>query len=134
MNLGEVLHPGLTGSASLVVAAEHTATHVGSGRIPVFATPMLLSLLEAAALDAVEQRLPEGHHSLGTRVDMRHTAATPVGMRVRAEAELLAVDGRSLRFRVTAWDERELIGEGTHERVVVDAARFNRRIEEKAAR
>jgi predicted thioesterase len=128
------LVPGLNGSAELVVAAEHTAPHVGSGRVPVLATPVVINLLEAAALAAVEHLLPSGHQSLGTALDVRHFAATPVGMRVWAQAELVAVEGRTLEFRVSARDEREPISEGTHERVVVNVAKFDRRMEEKAGR
>ena len=128
------LTPGLKGSAELVVAAEHTAPHVGSGRVPVLATPVVINLLEAAALAAVEHLLPAGYQSLGTELNVRHFAATPVGMRVWAEAEVVAVEGRTLKFRVSARDEREPISEGTHERVVVNVARFDRRMEEKAGR
>jgi len=128
------LTPGLTGSAEIVVAAEHTAPHVGSGRVPVLATPVVINLLEAAALAAVEHLLPAGHQSLGTELDIRHFAATPIGMRVRAAAELVAVEGRTLKFRVSARDDREPISDGTHERVIVNVARFDRRMEEKAAR
>jgi predicted thioesterase len=126
------LTPGLKGAVDLVVAAEHTAPHVGSGRVPVLATPVVINLLEAAALAAVEHLLPAGQQSLGTELNVRHFAATPVGMRVWAEAELVAAEGRTLRFRVSARDEREPISEGTHERVVVTVARFDRRMEEKA--
>jgi predicted thioesterase len=126
------LAPGAVGSAQLTVAPEHTAPHVGSGKVPVLATPIVINLLEAAALAAVEHLLPEGHQSLGVRLDVRHFAATPVGMRVEAKAELIAVDGRMLKFRVSARDEREPISEGTHERVVVNVARFDRRMEAKA--
>jgi len=132
MDLASVLKVGRKGSAALTVAPEHTAPHVGSGRVPVLATPVVINLLEAAALAAVEHLLPEGHQSLGVQLDVRHFAATPVGMRVEAEAELLAVDGRMLTFRVSASDEREPISEGTHERVVVNVARFDRRMEAKA--
>jgi len=132
MDLASSLRPGLKGIRDLVVAPEHTAPHVGSGRVPVLATPVVINLLEAAALAAVEHLLPEGHQSLGVQLDIRHFAATPVGMRVEAEAELVAVDGRTLRFRVSARDEREPISEGTHERVVVNVARFDRRLEAKA--
>ncbi len=128
------LTPGLKGSTELVVAAEHTAPHVGSGRVPVLATPVVINLVEAAALRAVEHLLPAGQQSLGTELNLRHFAATPVGMRVWAEAELVAVEGRTLKFRVSARDEREPISEGTHERVVVNVARFDRRMEEKAGR
>src|SRR5262245_59654936 len=108
------LQPGLTGSAELVVGVEHTAPSLGSGRVPVLATPVMINLIEAAALAAAEHLLPAGHQSLGIHLDVRHFAATPVGMRVRATAELIAVDGRTLSFRAEAHDEREQIGGGTH--------------------
>lgn len=132
MGLTLQLKPGMAGSHEVMVGPEHTAPHVGSGKIPVLATPVMVNLMEAAALAAVEAHLPAGHQSLGTRLEVSHVAATPVGMRVRAEAVLLRVDGRRLTFRVRAEDERELIGEGTHERVVVNVERFDRRVQEKA--
>jgi fluoroacetyl-CoA thioesterase len=132
MDLTAKLRNGLRGASSLLVAPENTAPHVGSGKVPVLATPVVINLLEAAALAAVEHLLPEGHQSLGVQLDVRHFAATPVGMRVVAEAELVAVEGRILKFRVSARDEREAISEGTHERVVVNVARFDRRMEAKA--
>lgn len=125
--------PGLTGSATLIVADEHTAPRVGSGRVRVLATPVMINLIEAAALEAVERLLPPGHQSLGTVLNVRHIAATPVGMRVTAMAEVLEVEGRTIRFRVEARDERELIGDGTHERVVVNVAKFDQRVQRKLA-
>src|SRR5436190_3502179 len=125
------LPAGLQGSAEPVVGEQHTAPHVGSGRIRVLATPVMINLIEAAALAAVEQSLPENHQSLGTHLDVTHTAATPVGMKVRATAEVLRVEGRTIYFHVKAEDEREVIGEGTHERVVVNVERFDRRVQEK---
>ena len=125
------LPAGLTGTAELVVGEQHTAPRVGSGRIHVLATPVMINLIEAAALAAVEQSLPENHQSLGTHLDITHVAATPVGMRVKATAEVVRVEGRTVYFRVRAEDERELIGEGTHERVVVNVDRFDRRVQEK---
>src|ERR671938_1744119 len=92
------LKPGLHGEAGLVVSAEHTAPRVGSGAVSVLATPVMINLMEAAALAAVERLLPQGHQSLGTRLDVGHYAATPVGMRVTAEAELVAIEGRTLTF------------------------------------
>lgn len=127
------LPAGLTGSAEMVVGEQHTAPRIGSGRIRVLATPVMINLIEAAALAAVEQSLPERHQSLGTRLDITHVAATPVGMRVRATAEVVRVEGRTVHFRVAAHDERELIGEGTHERVVVNVDRFDVRVQEKAS-
>ena len=125
------LRPGLTGTAEMIVGEQHTAPRVGSGRIHVLATPVMINLIESAALAAVEQSLPEEHQSLGTRLDISHVAATPVGMRVRATAEVVRVEGRTIHFRVRAEDERELIGEGTHERVVVNVARFDERVRKK---
>jgi fluoroacetyl-CoA thioesterase len=127
------LPAGLTGTAELVVGEQHTAPRVGSGRIRVLATPVMINLIEAAALAAVEQSLPEHHQSLGTHLDITHIAATPVGMRVRATAEVIRVEGRTVHFRVRADDERDLIGEGTHERVVVNVERFDQRVREKSA-
>jgi len=126
------LPAGLSGTAELVVGDQHTAPRVGSGRIRVLATPVMINLIEAAALAAVEQSLPGEHQSLGTRLDLTHVAATPVGMRVRATAEVVRVEGRTIHFKVRAEDERELIGEGTHERVVVNVERFEARVAEKA--
>jgi predicted thioesterase len=125
------LKPGLTGSAELLVGVEHTAPSIGSGLVPVLATPVMINVIEAAALAAVEHLLPAGHQSLGIHLDVRHFAATPIGMRVRATAELVAVDGRTLAFRVEARDDKEPIGDGTHERVVVNVARFDARVQKK---
>jgi len=121
----------MTGSAELVVGDEHTAPRVGSGRVRVLATPVMINLIEAAALAAIEHRLPAGSQSLGTRLDVRHIAATPVGMRVRATARVERVEGRTVTFRVEAHDERELIGDGVHERVVVNVAKFDQRVQRK---
>ena len=125
------LPAGLKGTAEMVVGEQHTAPRIGSGRIRVLATPVMINLIEAAALAAVEQSLPEDHQSLGTHLDITHIAATPVGMRVRATAEVIRVEGRTVYFHVRAEDERELIGEGTHERVVVNVERFDKRVQEK---
>jgi fluoroacetyl-CoA thioesterase len=122
---------GLKGSADLLVGVEHTAPRVGSGRIPVLATPVMINVIEAAALAAVEQLLPAGYQSLGIQLDVRHFAATPVGMRVHATAELIGIDGRTLAFRVEARDDREPIGDGWHKRVVVNVARFDLRVQRK---
>lgn len=122
----------MTGSAELVVGDEHTAPRIGSGRIAVLATPVMINLMEAAALEAIEAALADGHQSLGTRLDITHVAATPVGMKVTATAEVVALDGRMITLRVGAHDEVEPIGGGTHERVVVNVARFDARVQAKA--
>src|SRR5437667_1875293 len=109
MELG-ALKPGMTGRAELLVGEEHTAPRVGSGKVRVLATPVMINLIEAAALDAIERLLPAGYQSLGTHLDVRHIAATPVGMKVRASAEVTSVDGRTVRFKVSCSDEKELIG------------------------
>jgi fluoroacetyl-CoA thioesterase len=126
--------PGLTGRAEMVVGTNDTAPRVGSGRVAVLATPTMINLIEEAALAAVEHLLPEGKQSLGTHIDVSHVAATPVGMKVEAEAELIEVEGRKLRFAVRARDEMDLISEGGHERVVVTVATFQARVNEKAKR
>lgn len=134
MNEAVKLEPGLKGSTEILVGTRDTAPHVGSGKIKVLATPVMVSMMEEAALHAVEGLLPEGHQTVGIRLDISHVAATPVGMRVRAHAELVRVDGRKLTFRVSAEDEKEPIGEGVHERIVVNVARFDKRTQEKASR
>jgi len=123
--------PGLVGTAEIVVGPEHTAPFVGSGRIAVLATPVMINVIEAAALAAIEHLLPAGHQSLGTRLDVSHTAATPIGVRVTASAEVLSLEGRIVTFRVEARDEFEPIGGGTHQRVVVSVARFDERVQRK---
>jgi predicted thioesterase len=115
----------------MTVGPEHTAPRVGSGRIAVLATPVMINLIEAAALAAVEHLLPEGHQSLGIQLDVGHFAATPVGLLVAAVAEVTTVEGRTIIFRVEARDEREIIGGGTHKRVVVNVARFDARVQRK---
>jgi fluoroacetyl-CoA thioesterase len=122
---------GREGRAELVVADAHTAPRVGSGRVRVLATPVMINLMEAAALDCIEALLPDGHQSLGIHLDVSHHAATPVGMLIVATARLIAVEGRRLKFEVEARDEKEAIGGGTHARVVVNVARFDERVQRK---
>ncbi len=131
MKTTDRLKPGLKGEKTIVVAEEHTAPHVGSGVVAVLATPVMVNLLEAAALAAVEKFLPAGYQTLGTVLEIKHFAATPVGLRVRAFAELRAVEGRTLVFALRAEDELETIGEGSHERVVVNVDRFEQRVKKK---
>jgi predicted thioesterase len=122
---------GLSGTAELVVGEQHTAPRVGSGRVHVLATPVMINLIEAASLKAAEHLLPAGHQSLGTRLDVKHYAATPVGMKIKATAEVVKVEGRLIYFVVKAEDEKEPIGDGTHERVVVNVERFDKRVQRK---
>jgi fluoroacetyl-CoA thioesterase len=125
------IKPGLQGQASLLVEERHTAPKIGSGRVPVLATPVMINLMEAAALNAIEHLLPDGYQSLGIRLDVTHHAATPVGMRVTANASVIGIEGRTVRFTVEARDEKEIIGAGAHERVVVNVARFDERVQRK---
>jgi len=125
------INPGLRGAADLLVRPEHTAAFVGSGRIAVLATPVMINVIEAAALNAVEHLLPPGHQSLGIHLDVSHVAATPVGLQVTALAEVVRVEGRTITFRVEARDEAETIGVGTHQRVVVSVTRFDERVQRK---
>lgn len=127
------LAPGLTGEATVRVSQEHTAAALGSGNVNVFSTPALIALLEAAAIAALDGHLPSGQTSVGTHLDVRHLAATPVGMTVRATATLIQVDGRRLVFAVEAHDDVEQVGAGTHERFVVDKARFEARVAAKGS-
>jgi predicted thioesterase len=129
--LPEQLTPGLCGAAAIVVGLEHTAPHIGSGKVKVLATPVMVNLMEAAALQAVEHLMPAGHQTVGIHLDVSHHAATPVGMGARARAELTGVNGRTLTFRVIAEDDKEQIGEGTHERIIINVARFDRRAQDK---
>ncbi|HTX73141.1 MAG TPA: thioesterase family protein [Rectinemataceae bacterium] len=125
------LKAGLKGERSLVVEEAHSARHLGSGGVAVYATPMLVLHMEEAALAAVDHLLPPGSATVGTALDIRHLAPTPVGMRVTAKAELISVEGRMLTFRVESFDEKERIGEGTHTRAIIDTERFAARLRAK---
>jgi fluoroacetyl-CoA thioesterase len=118
------LKPGLAAETETTVTKDNTAERLGSGSVPVFGTPALVGLMEGVAIKALESKLPPGLTSVGGHIDVRHLAPTPVGMRVRARAELIEVKGRRLVFQVEAWDEKEQIGEATHERFIVDRERF----------
>ena len=115
---------GMTGSVSAVVEREDTAYEVGSGSLLVYATPCMVALMEGAACEAIAPALKEEKTSVGTELNILHISATPVGLEVRAEAEVTEVDGNTIAFRVTAYDEAGKIGEGTHKRVVITSQRF----------
>lgn len=120
----DVIPVGLIGEMEMTVTEDDTAERWGSGLVPVLGTPTLVAILENAAVKALNGHLPPGQTSVGGRMDIRHLAPTPVGMDIRARAELVKVRDRRLVFRVEAWDEAEKIGEGTHERFAVDEERF----------
>lgn len=126
-----MINVGLKGEASVDVTKANTAIEVGSGSVPVFATPMLVALMEDAAVKAVKESLPEGQTTVGIRVGVAHSAATPVGMTVTARAELVEVDGRRLVFQVMAEDGSGQVGQGTHERFMVDMVKFMVKAEQR---
>lgn len=115
---------GMTGSVTTVAEREDTAYEVGSGSLLVYATPCMVALMEGAACEAIAAALPEEKTSVGIELNVAHLSATPVGLEVRAEAEVLQVEGNTITFQVTAYDEAGKIGEGTHKRVIVSTQRF----------
>ena len=130
----EELIPGLLGERRVVVTEEYTAKHLGSGNVMVLATPAMIMLMERTALSSVDPLLPFGHRTVGTWLDVKHLAATPLGMTVRVRTELLEVDGRRLKFRVEAFDEVEKVGDGLHERFIIDVEKFQKKLAEKHSR
>lgn len=118
------LTTGIKATAGTVVTKEQTALSVGSGSLSVFATPMMAALMEKAACEALAPFLEDGETTVGTELNIQHTAASPIGMGITAEAEVTAVNGREITFRVSAQDSEGVIGAGTHKRFVVNAAKF----------
>lgn len=129
------IQPGATAEVTLTVTPDHTAHAMGNDGVQVLATPFLIGLLETACHRVMERLIPPGGSTVGTMVEMRHLAATPVGMAVRARATLVETDGRRFVFEVEAWDDQEQVAEGRHERFVVrDLQAFLRRAMEKTRR
>ena len=133
MDLSNCLQEGLSVSQVTEVMDQHTAPHVGSGNAKVLATPVLVNLFEAAALAVIEADLPTGMQSLGTRLDIHHSAATPTKMLIEVTATLAKIQGKNLTFDLIAKDEIEQIGCGTHQRVIVDKEIFELRVQAKKA-
>ena len=127
-----MLQAGIKGEQKVEVVYENTATAVGSGVLEVFATPCMIALMEKTACDSVIPYLDESDGTVGTELNIKHVAATPIGMTVRCESELLEVDGRRLVFDVKAYDEVGLIGEGRHERFIVNNEKFQNKTNKKA--
>lgn len=127
----DLLATPCVGEAERMVTEDWSAPGMGSGTVPVLATPALIALMEQAAVRALEGRLLAGQTAVGIRIDVRHLAATPIGMGVRARAVLVAVEGRRLTFQIEAWDDAEKVGEAVHERVLVDVERFMERARSK---
>ena len=115
---------GMKGEVSTMAEREDTAQEVGSGDLLVYATPCMVALMEGAACEAIADALPEGQTTVGTMLNIEHISATPVGLEVRAEAEVTAVEGKVITFQVTAYDEIGEIGRGTHKRVMVNSQKF----------
>jgi fluoroacetyl-CoA thioesterase len=133
MEFVEILYAGMAREETFVVASEHLAAHVGSGSARVLATPWMIAFMERTARDLLAEALPQGYSSVGVHVNVRHLAPSPAGSRVRARVVVVEVEGAKVDFTVNAWDEQELIGEGTHQRMVIDEARFLKRVERKLA-
>jgi predicted thioesterase len=131
MELNDVLKPGLDGEKAETVTAENTAESWGSGGLAVYATPAMIALMEGAAVNAVGKLLPPGWSTVGTALEVKHLSATPPGLEVRAAAKLLEIDGRRLRFQVEAFDNAGKIGDGCHDRFIVENERFLKKISEK---
>jgi len=122
---------GLNSVIETTVQEKDSAANYVNGFIDVLSTPSLIGLLECAAKNAVDLHLPTGYSTVGIKVDVRHLAATPIGMKIKAIAELVEVDGKRLVFKVEAYDEMEKIMEGTHERFIIDVERFMQRVNNK---
>lgn len=119
-----MLEIGIKGHQETTVTAANVASNVGSGMVQVFATPMMIALMEKAAALSIEPYLEDGQSSVGTHIDVTHCSATPVGIKVWADTEVVEIDRRKVTFSVKAYDEKGLIGEGTHERFVIDIEKF----------
>lgn len=126
-----MLELGIKGRQDLTVDEANLASSLGSGRVRVFATAMMIALMERAAVLSIEPYLEEGQNTVGTHVNVSHCSATPPGLKVWAETELIAIDRRKLTFAVRAYDERGLISEGIHERFIIDVERFLKKAQEK---
>ena len=129
--MGLMLETGIIGKEEMLVTEADTAKALGSGGLNVFATPAMIALSEKTALTSILKELPEGQSTVGTKIDMSHIAATPVGMRVRCETELIEIDRRRLVFSVNVFDEVEKIAEGIHERFIVEDAKFQTKADAK---
>ena len=123
---------GITGSQTITVTAEQTAAHLGSGELAVFGTPFMIALMENTAYKSVQPHLQEGQGTVGTLLNVKHVSATPVGMEVRCETRLIEIDRKRLVFEAKAYDACGLIGEGIHERFIIDNERFMQKTNAKA--
>lgn len=129
-----MLEVGLTLEQSLIVTEQLTASNLGSGALPVYGTPYMIAFMEATSRKCVQDYLEEGCGTVGTMVSVKHLAASPVGMKITCRATLIEVDRRRLLFEVKAYDEDGLIGEGTHERFVINNDKFMQKTNAKLAK
>lgn len=133
MELSEFIQPGMTNEETIRVEEQNLARHIGSGSLRVLATPAMIAFIERISHQLLAKHLPEGYSSVGTLVNVRHLAPTPLGSQVRVRTEVTGVEGPLVTFRVEAWDESEQIGSGEHLRAVIDEARFLRRVASKSS-
>ncbi len=126
-----MLEVGIKGQRETIVTKENTAAGIGSGSLEVFSTPMMILLMEESCFMSVNDILEEGFTTVGTCVNVKHLSATPLGMKVVVKSELIKVDGRALTFKVEAYDEKGLIGEGIHERFIVNNEKFQAKTDSK---
>jgi predicted thioesterase len=131
MEIGDSIQVGLRGEGDFVVSDEYAANYIGSGSLDVLATPGLVAFMERIAHSLLEERFSEGYSSVGTMVEVHHLAPTPVGASVHVQCEVIEVDGRRITFGVQAWDENGKIGEGRHQRMVIDVKRFLQRLQSR---
>jgi predicted thioesterase len=133
MDFTAILKPGLEGQKTETVNEGNTASFYGSGGLDVYATPAMIALMEGSAYLAVQGLLPSPWSTVGTELNVKHISASPSGMKIYAKAELIKIDGRTLSFRVEAFDKAGKIGEGTHERFIIDTEKFLAKLESKKA-
>lgn len=132
MEANEMIKPGDFLEDFFIVDEQHTASQIGSGSLRVLATPVMIGMMEKASHRLLANTLPEGSSSVGVLVEVRHLAPSPLGSRIRVHSQVMAVDGRTVTFRVQAWDDQEQVGDGTHQRMVIDVARFLKRVAAKS--
>jgi predicted thioesterase len=132
MQTSDFIQVGLSKEATYVVLEEHTAIHIGSGSLRVLATPWMIAFMERTARDLLGEHLPQGYSSVGVRVDVRHLAPSAVGSTITVRAVVQSVDGSKVNMHIEAHDQHEPVGEGEHQRVVIDEERFLRRVQAKA--
>ena len=133
MNLNNLIHPGMVEENRFTVEESHSASQIGSGDMRVLATPAMISFMEKTSHRLLMGHLPPGQSSVGIKVEVQHLAPTPLGSTVRVRSEVLHVDGLRVTFKIQAWDDQEQIGEGLHERTVIDEVRFLKRVSSKLA-